>query len=84
MNSISFATLASHSESTKKVFLQPDLFATSTSLKELEEFLKESYMLETNIQSLVKNDKKLLFYINNKKKDIFFRHNCRGISKTDF
>ena len=28
--------------------------------KELEEFLKESYMLETNIQSLVKNDKKLL------------------------
>ena len=28
--------------------------------KELEEFLKESYSLETNIQSLVKNDKKLL------------------------
>ncbi len=28
--------------------------------KELEEFLKESYNLETNIQSLVKNDKKLL------------------------
>ena len=28
--------------------------------KELEEFLKESYSLETNIESLVKNDKKLL------------------------
>ena len=28
--------------------------------KELEEFLKENYSLETNIQSLVKNDKKLL------------------------
>ncbi len=28
--------------------------------KELEEFLKENYALETNIQSLIKNDKKLI------------------------
>ena len=42
------------------IYIPEESIESQWKTKELEEFLKESYNLETNIQSLVKNDKKLL------------------------